>query len=138
MKIRWSFLLVGIAMVNVVACGDGGPDLFNHDKDILVLFNRVTLASYAPDRAEIEIEVRTGSNLSQMAPDGTEVALETSLGAFGNNGPSTVARTIGGRVVVTLILPEPSRLTVSARSRNAEARLVIDVNEDGSIQLDPS
>lgn len=138
MKIRWPVLLVGIAIVTIAACSDDGPNLFRHDKESLVLFNRVTLASYAPDRAEIEIEVRTGSDFSRAAPDGTEVVLEASRGAFENDGRRIVVRTLGGRAVGTLVLPEPSRLIVSARSHDAEARLVIDVNDDGSIQLDPN
>jgi hypothetical protein len=138
MNIRWLILIIGIAGVIVSACSEGGPSLVKHDTDNLVLFKRVTLAADAPDRAEIEVEVRTGSDFSKMAPNGTVVTLETSLGRFENNGRRIQARTVGGRSVNILILPEPSRLTVSARSGDAEALLVIDVNEDGSIQLDPS
>ena len=137
MKMAWSILLVGIAISTVTACGDGGPGLFQHDADNLVLFKRVTLASDARDRAEIEIEVRTGSNFSEMAPDGTAVVLETSAGAFENNGPRIEATTFCGRTVNTLILPEPSRITITARSHHVEAQLVIDIKEDGSITLDP-
>jgi hypothetical protein len=138
MKIPWLILLISVALSIVTACGDGGPSLLTHDGDSLVLFKRVTLAADASYRAEIEIEVRTGSNFSNMAPDGTTVVLETTFGVFENNGPRIEAKTVGGRAVNTLILPEPSRITITARSHNVEAQLVIDVNEDGSIQLDPS
>jgi len=137
MKIRWSILLVGIAISTVTACGDGGPGLFNHDADTLVLFKRVTLASDARDRAEIEIEVRTGSDFSRMAPDGTVVALETSFGFFENGSPRIETATVGGHAVEMLTLPGPSRLTITARSSDAKSRLVIDVKDDGSITLDP-
>jgi len=138
MKIRWLILLVGVAISTVTACSDGGPGLFKHDADHLVLFKRVTLASDARDRAEIEIEVRTGSNFSEMAPDGTVVALQTTFGSFENGAPRIVTKTVGGHAVEKLTLPGPSRLTVTARSRDAESRLVIDVRDDGSITLDPN
>lgn len=138
MKIRWSTLLIGAVLAAAGACSDGGPSLFKHDKDALVLFNRVTLASYAPDRAEIELEVRTGSDFSQMASDGTAVTLETSAGIFENDGTRVEVKTVNGRAVATLILPDPSRFFVAARVHDVEARLVIDVNDDGSIQLNPS
>ena len=138
MKIRWSALLVCALLVLVAACGDGGPSILTHDSDSLVVFKRVTLASTAPDRAEIEIEVRTGTNFSKAAPDGTEVIIETSLGTFENNGSTTEVQTVGGHAVTTLILPEPSRLVITARAHDVEARLALDVNEDGSIAIDPS
>ena len=137
MKIRWSILLVGIAISTVTACGDGGPGLLKHDADNLVLFKRVTLASDARDRAEIEIEVRTGSDFSRMAPDGTVVILETSFGHFANGGARIEAQTVGGHAVEKLTLPGPSTLTITARSQDAVSQLVIDVKEDGSIALDP-
>ncbi len=137
MKIRLSILLVGIAISAVTACGDGGPGLLKHDADNLVLFKRVTVASNARDLAEIEIEVRTGSDFSRMAPDGTLVVLETSFGTFENGSHLIETRTIGGHAVENLRLPGPTRLTVTARSHDAESRLVIDVREDGSITLDP-
>ncbi len=137
MKIRWSILLVGIAISTVTACGDGGPGFLKHDADNLVLFKRVTVASDARDRAEIEIEVRTGSDFSRMAPDGTTVVLETSFGSFENGSRRIETRTVSGHAVEKLTLPGPSRLTVTARSRDAESHLVIDVAEDGSLTLDP-
>ena len=137
MKMAWSILLVGIAISTVTACGDGGPGLFQHDADNLVLFKRVTLASDARDQAEIEIEVRTGSDYSGIAPDGTVVALETSFGFFENGSPRIETETVGGHAVEKLTLPGPSRLTITARSRDAESRLVIDVKDDGSMTLDP-
>ena len=103
-----------------------------------MLFKRVTLAADARDRAEIELEVRTGSDFSNIAPEGTPVTLETSAGAFENNGPRIEAKTVGGHIVATLILPEASRFTVTARSDDVESHLVIDVNTDGSIELNPS
>ncbi len=138
MKIRWPVFLVGMAVITLAACGDGGPSFIKHDTDHLLLFKRVTLAADARDRAEIELEVRTGSDFSKMAPDGTMVVLETSLGVFEDYGPRIEAQTNGGHVVVTLMLPEPSRLTVIARSHDAESRLVVDVNPDGSIRIDPN
>lgn len=137
MKIRWMMLLVGIAISTVTACGDGGPGLLKHDADNLVLFKRVTLASDARGQAEIEIEVRTGSDFSRMAPDGTVVALETSFGSFENGSPRIETKTVDGHAVEKLTLPGPSRLTVTARSDDAESHLVIDVTDDGSITLDP-
>lgn len=138
MKISRSVLLVGIAILTCGACSDSGPSLIKHDADYLVLFKRVTLASDARDRAEIELEVRTGSDFSKIAPDGTPVTLETSAGVFEDNGPTVEATTVGGHIVATLILPEASRFTVAAQSHDVEARLVIDVTDDGSIQLNPS
>ena len=137
MKIRWSALLYCVVLLLPAACGDGGPSILKQDSDSLVVFKRVTLASTAPDRAEIELEVRTGTNFSKTAPDGTTIVLETSLGNFENNGSTTRVQTIGGHAVTTLILPEPSRLIITASSRNVEARLALDVNEDGSIAIDP-
>lgn len=137
MKIRWPVLLVGIAILTTAACGDF-PSLLSHDKDSLILFKRVTLASDARDRAEIEIEVRTGADFSKVVPDGTVITLQTTLGTFENNGSRIEARTVRGHATATLILPEPSRLTVAATCNEVEARLTLDVNEDGSIQLDPS
>ena len=138
MKIRWPVLLLGVAILTQSACGDGGPSLIKHDTDFLVLFKRVTLAADARDRVEIELEVRTGSDFSKIAPEGTAVTLETSAGAFENAGPRIEAKTVGGHVVAILILPDASRFTVTARSDDVESRLVIDVNTDGSIQLNPS
>ena len=138
MKIRWPVLLVGVAILAASACGDGGPSLVKHDTDLLVLFKRVTLAADARDRAEIELEVRTGSDFSNIAPDGTPVTLETSAGSFEHNGPRIEAKTVGGHIVATLILPGPCRFTVTARSDDVESRLVIDVDADGSIRLEPS
>jgi len=138
MQIRWSILLVGVAISTLTACSDGGPGLLKHDADNLVLFKRVTLASDARDCAEIEVEVRTGSDFSRMATDGTIVALETSFGYFENGSRRIETKTVDGHAVENLTLPGPSRLTVTARSRDAESRLVISVTEDGSITLDPN
>ncbi len=138
MKIRWPVFLVGFTILVVAACGDGGPSLIKHDTDHLVLFKRITLASDARDRAEIELEVRTGSDFSKTVPDGTAVVLETSLGVFEGHGSHVEIPTDGGRVVATLILPEPSRLTITARSHDAESHLILEVNPDGSIRIDPN
>ena len=137
MKIRWPVLLVVVAILSASACSDF-PTLLSHDKDNLILFKRVTLAADARDRAEIEIEVRTGADYSKMVPDGTVITLQASLGAFENTGPRIEVPTVGGHTTVTLILPEPSRLTVTASCGEVEARLTLDINEDGSIRLDPS
>jgi len=61
MKARWSLLLVIALTIGATSCGDGGPNLLNPGNDWLVKFKRVTLATDAPDRLEIEIVVKTGS-----------------------------------------------------------------------------
>ena len=53
MKARRSVLLVITLMIITTACGDGGPSFLTHS-DNLVEFKRVTLATDAPDRLEIE------------------------------------------------------------------------------------
>jgi len=138
MKARWCVLLVVALMLVVSSCGDGGPSLLTQDKGLLVLFKRVTLAADAPDRAEIEIEVRTGSNFSQPAQDGTRVTVETSLGKFEDGGSRIETSTVGGRAVVTLILPGAAHLTVTARTHDVEVRLNMVVNADGSVHIGPS
>jgi len=138
MKIRWPVFLVGVAILALSACGDGGPSLIRHDTDLLVHFKRVTLAADARDRLEIELEVRAGSDFSNIAPEGTPVILETSAGVFEHNGPRMEAKTLGGHIVATLILPDASRFTLTARAGDVESSLVIDVTSDGSIQVDPS
>jgi hypothetical protein len=137
MKARWCVLLVVALMLVVSSCGDGGPNLLTHDKGQLLLFKRVTLAEDAPGRAEIEIEVRTGTDLSQPAPDGTRVSVKTSLGQFEGGGSQIGTSTVGGRAVVTLILPGAAHLTVTARTDDVEAQLMIVVNADGSMQIGP-
>jgi len=137
MKLRWCVPLLVAMMLVVTSCGDGGPNLPTQDKGHLVLFKRVTLAADAPGRAEIEIEVRTGADFSQPAPDGTGVSVETSLGQFEAGGAGITTSTVGGRAVVTLVLPGPAHLTITARTHDVEAELVIVVNADGSMQLGP-
>lgn len=138
MKARWCVLLVVAIALVVSSCGDGGPDLLTHDKDSLVLFKRVTLAADSPGRAEIEIEVRTGADFSLPAPDGTRVWVETSLGQFEGGGSRVDTSTVGGRAVVTLILPGAAHLQVTASTQDVEARLAIVVNADGSVQVGPT
>jgi len=138
MKVRWCVLLVVALTLIVSSCGDGGPNLLTQDKRHMVLFKRVTLAADAPDRAEIEIEVRTGADFSQPAPDGTRISIVTSLGQFEGGSSRIDTSTDGGRAVVTLILPGAAHLTVTANTRDVEARLMIVVNDDGSLQLGPT
>ena len=88
--------------------------------------------------AEIEIEVRTGAHLSLPAPDGTKVSVETTLGYFESNGSTTEVWTTAGRAVLSLVLEQPSSTTIAARVGDAEARLVIDVDDRGSMQIGPS
>ena len=137
MKARWCVLLVVALMLVVSSCGDGSPNLLTQDKGRLLLFKRVTLAEDAPGRAEIEIEVRTGTDFSQPAPDGTRVSVKTSLGQFEGGASQIGTSTVGGRAVVTLILPGAAHLTVTARTQDVEAQLTIVVNADGSMQLGP-
>ncbi len=137
MKVRWSVLLVFVLMLIVSSCGDGWPNLLTQDKGHMLLFKRVTLAADAPDRAEIEIEVRIGADFSQTAPDGTRISIATSLGQFEGGGSRIDTSTEGGRAVVTLILPGAAHLTVTANTHDVEARLMIVVNDDGSLQLGP-
>jgi hypothetical protein len=138
MKARWCVLLLVAMTVVVTSCGDDGPDLLTHDKGTLVLFKRVTLAADSPGRAEIEIEVRAGADFSLPAPDGTRVWVETSLGQFEGGGPRVDTSTVGGRAVVTLILPGAAHLHVTASTEDVEARLAIVVNADGSVQVGPT
>jgi hypothetical protein len=135
MKVRCCVLLVGTLLLFASACGDGGPSILTHQSHSLVLFKRVTLAAESPDRAEIEIEVRTGAEYSQPAPDGTQVVVETSLGEFEGNGPRIETETVGGRTVVTLVLPGAAHLTVTAIVDNVESELGLIVDGRGSLQL---
>ena len=135
MKVRFCVLLVGTLLLFVSACGDGGPNILTHQSDSLVLYKRVTLAVDSPDRAEIEIEVRTGAEFSRPAPDGTKIVVETSLGEFEGNGPRIETETIGGRAVVTLVLPGAAHLTVTAIVDIVESELGLIVDGRGSLQL---
>jgi len=136
MKVRFCVLLVGALLLVISGCGDAGPSILTHSSDSLVLFKRVTLALDAPDRAEIEIEVRTGSEFAQPAPDGTTVIVETSLGEFEGNGPRIETETIGGRAVVTLVLPGAAHLTITAIVDNVESELGLIVDGRGSLRLE--
>lgn len=134
MKVRRHVLLVVAMMIVVTSCGDGGPILPKNDK--LVEFKRVTLASDAPDRLEIEIVVRRGLDFSEPVADGTKVIIETSISEFEGNGPLTEVSTIGGHAVVRLIVPPGATHTVvTARADGVEARLSIVVDEHGSMRL---
>ena len=136
MKARWSVLLVIAMMIGSTSCGDGGPNVLNSGDDWLVKFKRVTLATDAPDRLEIEIVVKTGSDFSEPAPDGTIIAVETSISEFEGNGPVIETSTIGGHAVVRLVLhSEAAHTVVTARVDDVEVRLSIIVDENGSMRL---
>ena len=138
MRARWCVVLI-VAMIFVVtSCGDGGPNLPTQSKDWLALFKRVTLAADEPGHAEIEIEVRTGANFSEPAPDGTKIRVETTLGSFVDGDRHIEATTLSGRAVVTLVLPGAAHLTVTARAHDVEVHLEMVVTADGSLQLRPS
>ena len=138
MRARWCVILIVAMMSVVTSCGDGGPNLPTQSKDWLALFKRVTLAADEPGRAEIEIEVRTGADFSKPAPDGTKVRVETTLGTFVGGGRQIETATIGGRAVVTLVLPGAAHLTVTARTHDVEVHLPMVVTADESLQLGPS
>jgi hypothetical protein len=53
-------------------------------------------------------------------------------------GRQIEAATIGGRAVVTLVLPGAAHLTVTARTHDVEVHLAMVVTADGSLQLSPS
>ena len=136
MKARRHVLLVVALAVAVTSCGDGGPTLLNASKDWLVQFKRVTLADDAPDRLEIEIVVRTGAHFSELAADGTLVAVGTDVGEFESNGPHIQASTVGGHAVVRLVPPPgPAEMTVTARVENTESRIDIVVDVYGSMRV---
>jgi len=134
MKVRWCVLLGGFSILLATACGDGAPDLLGH-KTSLIQFKRVTLASDAPDRAEIEIEVRTGPEFSEPAPDDTAIVVETSFGQFEGGSPRVETVTNGGRALVTLVLPGATNLTVSAAVDGTECQLAMTVGRDGSLRI---
>ena len=137
MRARWCVILMVAMMFMVTSCGDGGPNLPTQSKDWLALFKRVTLAADEPGRAEIEIEVRTGADFSQPAPDGTKIRVETTLGTFVGGDQHVETTTIGGRALVTLDLPDTAHLTVTARTHDVEAHLEMAVTAGGSLQLGP-
>jgi len=138
MKARWCVILV-VAMILVsTSCSDGGPNLPTQSKSWLALFKRVTLAADEPGRAEIEIEVRTGPEFSEPAPDGTKIQVETTLGSFVGGDLHIETATLGGRALVTLNLPGAAHLTVTARTHDVEAHLEMVVTAGGSLQLGPS
>jgi hypothetical protein len=136
MKARRRVLLVIALTIIATSCGDGGPTSFSPSKDWLVQFKRVTLADDAPDRLEIEIVVRTGAHFAEPAPDGTKVAVQTSVSEFESNGPRIEASTVGGHALVRLVLhPGPAHMKVSARVESVEAQLSIVVDEYGSMRI---
>lgn len=138
MRIRALVLLVGALVLFGLACTETAPSLPTQDKGWLVLFKRVTVPTDAPGLAEIEIEVRTGAHLSTPAPDGTTVSVDTDFGQFEEGGTTVVAPTAAGRTVLTLVLEKPSNTTLTARVRDAEASLIIDVDEDGAMNIGPT
>jgi len=136
MKARWSVLLVIASMIGATSCGDGGPNILNPGNDWLVKFKRVTLATDAPDRLEIEIIVKTGTDFTEPAPDGTKVVVETSISEFEGNGPVIETSTIGGHAVVRLVLhSDAAHTVVTARVDDVEAQLSVVVDEHGSMRL---
>ena len=136
MKARRSVLLVIVLTMVATSCGDDGLSLLNHQNDKLVEFKRVTLASDAPDRLEIEIVVRTGLDFTEIAPDGTKVVVETSISEFEGNGPLIETSTVGGHAVVRLVLHNGAAHTVvTAHVDGVEARLSIVVDEHGSMRI---
>lgn len=137
MRARWCVILIVAIMIVVTSCSDGGPNLPTQSKDWLALFKRVTLAADEPGRAEIEIEVRTGPEFSQPAPDGTKIHVETTLGSFVGGDRHIETTTMGGRALVTLDLPDAAHLAITARTHDVEAHLAMVVTADGSLQLGP-
>ncbi len=136
MTTRRSVLLIIMLMFIATSCGAGGPNILNPGDNWLVKFKRVTLATDAPDRLEIEIVVKTGSNFSEPAPDGTKVAVRTSISEFEGNGPMIETATIGGHAVVRLVLHSRAAHTVvTARVDDVEVQLSVVVDERGSMRL---
>ncbi len=135
MRARWCVILVVAMILVVTSCGDGGPNLPTQSKGWLALFKRVTLAADEPGRAEIELEVRTGLDFLEPAPDGTKIHVETTLGNFVGGDRHIEATTLGGRAVVTLVLPGAAHLVVTARAHDVEVHLAMVVTADGSLQL---
>jgi len=136
MKARWGVLLVIAMMLVIQSCGNDGPNPLNRSNDWLVKFKRVTLATDAPDRLEIEIVVCTGQDFTLPAPDGTKVVVETSISEFEGNGPVAVSSTVSGRAIFRLILqPGVSHTVVVTRVDEAAARLSIVVDEKGSLRI---
>jgi len=134
MKVRRHVLLVVAMMIVVISCSDGGPGLLNDTT--VVEFKRVTLATDAPDRLEIEIVVRGGLDFTEPAPDGTKVVVETSISEFEGNGPLVETSTVGGHAVVRLVVPPGATHTViTARADEVESRLSIVVDEHGSMRV---
>ena len=136
MTARRSFLLVVALIFIASSCGDGGPSILNPGNDWLVKFKRVTLATDAPDRLEIEIVVKTGSDFTEPAPDGTKIFVETSISEFEGNGPIIETSTIGGHAVVRLVLhSDAAHTVVTARVDDVEVQLSVVVDEHGSMRL---
>jgi hypothetical protein len=138
MRARWCVILVVAMILVVTSCGDGGPNLPTQSKGWLALFKRVTLAADEPGRAEIELEVRTGPDFAEPAPDGTKIHVETTLGSFVGGDRHIETTTHGGRAVVTLVLPGAAHLTVTATAHDVEVSLAMIVTAGGSLQLRPS
>lgn len=128
---RNPFLVACTSVLVLAACGD--TDILNEEKSSLVLFKRVTIAADAPNRAEIELEVRTGPHLSQPVSDGTLVTLETSAGRFANGAKVVQLATAGGRTLAELEISGPETLQLTARVHGTETRLAVLVRRDGSL-----
>lgn len=126
-------LVACASVLSLAACGD--TSLPTEEKSYLVLFKRVTIAADAPGRAEIELEVRTGAHLSQPAPDGTSVTLETSAGRFANGARVVHLATAGGRALTELEIEGPETLQLKARVHEVETQLAMIVRRDGSVVI---
>jgi hypothetical protein len=136
MTARRSVLLVIVFVLLVTSCGDGGLNLLSTGDDWLVKFKRVTLATDSPDRLEIEIVVKTGSDFSEPAPDGTKILVATSISEFEGNGPIIETSTTGGHAVVRLVLHSDAAHTIlTAKVDEVETRLSIVVDDNGSMRL---
>jgi hypothetical protein len=136
MKAQRCVLLVIALVIVATSCGDGGPSILNPGNDWLVKFKRVTLATDAPDRLEIEIVVKTGFDFAEPAPDGTKIVVETSISEFEGNGPTIETTTIGGHAVVRLVLhSDAAHTVVTARVEDVEVQLSVVVDEHGSMRL---
>jgi hypothetical protein len=120
-----------------MACGDDDTSILDGGKHWLVQFHRLTVASDTPDRLEVEIEVLTGANLVQRAPDGTAVIVSTTVGAFETGAGRAEIRTEGGYALALLELPadRPANGTITARVGEAEATMKILVDRTGAMQL---
>ena len=137
MRFRPSVLLVVALILFAASCSDDDTSILDGGKHWLVQFHRLTLASDTPDRLEVEVEVLTGANLAQRAPDGTAVIVSTTVGAFETGGGRAEIQTVGGYALALLELPadRPAGGTITARVGEVATAMEILVDEAGSMQL---